>query len=96
MLPGPLKVLVLTEDWRRAAIESLPLLNRLACDVGVLDVRFFLRDQHPDLMDRFLKDGRSRTIPVIACFDAAGRELGHRVELLAAHAGMLRFFREFL
>ncbi|MHB1006335.1 MAG: thioredoxin family protein [Chloroflexota bacterium] len=79
-LPETLPVLVLAEDWCGDVIANLPVLGRLAAESGKLDVRVFLRDQNPDLMDQYLNQGKYRSIPVFVFFDPNFRELGRFVE----------------
>lgn len=79
-LPRPLNVLVLAEDWCADVIDNLPVLAHLAAQSGKLNPRIFLRDQHPDLMDLYLKDGQFRSIPVFAFFDERMTPLGHFIE----------------
>jgi selT/selW/selH-like putative selenoprotein len=76
----PLHVLVLAEDWCGDVIANLPVLGRLAAESGTLDIRVFLRDQNPDVMDQFLNNGAYRSIPVFAFFDAAFNPIGHWTE----------------
>src|SRR2546426_7601968 len=75
-LNGPLHVLVLAEDWCGDVIANLPVLAVLARESGTLDVRVFLRDQNPDLMQRYLNQGKYESIPVFAFFDDAFTEIG--------------------
>ena len=79
-LPQPLKVVALAEDWCGDVIANLPVLGRLAKESGTLDVRIFLRDENDDLMQRYLNQGKFRSIPVFAFFDDDMRELGHWIE----------------
>jgi hypothetical protein len=79
-LPKQLRVLVLAEDWCGDVIANLPVLGRLAKEVGTLDVRVFYRDQNPELMERWLNQGKYQSIPVFAFFDESFRELGHWIE----------------
>lgn len=79
-LPRPLDVLVLAEDWCGDVIDNLPVLVRIAEESGTLIPRIFLRDQNPDLMDQYLKDGQFRSIPVFAFFDEQMNPLGHFIE----------------
>jgi hypothetical protein len=53
-LPQPLQVIVLTEDWCDAAIVSIRVLVGLAAESSKLNLRFFLRDHNPDLMNQYL------------------------------------------
>ena len=59
---------------------SFPALVRLVEGQPDLQVRVFLRDENPDLMDQFLKDGKYRSIPVIVFFDASMNEVGRFTE----------------
>jgi len=79
-LPRPLDVLVLAEDWCGDVIDNLPILGRLAADSEKLNLRIFLRDQHPDLMDNYLNHGEFRSIPVFVFFDDDFAEIGRFVE----------------
>jgi len=79
-LAQPLHVVVLAEDWCGDVIANLPVLGRLAVESGKLDIRIFLRDQTPDIMDQYLKEGKYRSIPVFVFFDQAFEELGHWIE----------------
>lgn len=79
-LPKRLNVLVLAEDWCGDVVANLPILGRLANEVGTLDVRIFYRDQNLDLMERWLNQGKYQSIPVIVFYDQQFRELGHWIE----------------
>lgn len=83
-LPQQIHVLVITEDWCGDAMNNIPVLVCLARAGDRLDLRFVLRDQNPDLMARYLKDGQHHSIPVFVFFDANFRELGHWIERPAA------------
>ena len=82
-LPYSLHVIVLTEDWCDAAVANIPALVRLATESGKLDLRFFLRDQNPDLMNEYLKEGVYATIPAFVFFDQAFREIGRWYDMPA-------------
>jgi hypothetical protein len=73
-------VLVLAEDWCGDVVDNLPILGRLAEASGKLDLRIFLRDQNPDLMDQYLNKGEFRSIPVFAFLDERFANLGHFIE----------------
>jgi hypothetical protein len=45
-----------------------------------VELRVFLRDANPDVMDRYLKRGLYRTIPVFVFFDERMNELGRFME----------------
>jgi hypothetical protein len=75
-LDQQLQVLVLTEDWCNPAIVNLPMLGRLAEESGKLNLRIFLRDQNPDIMDLYLREGIHRTIPTVVFFTESFHQLG--------------------
>jgi hypothetical protein len=75
-----LKILVLTEDWCGDALVGFPALARLVEDAPDVELRVFLRDANPDVMDQYLKRGLYRTIPVMVFFDERMNELARYVE----------------
>ncbi len=70
------KLLVIAEDWCGDASSTVPILAKLAASVPGLELRIILRDQHPEVMDRYLTNG-SRSIPIVIALDEQFRELGH-------------------
>ena len=52
-----LKILVITEDWCGDALVGFPALARLVEDAPDVEMRVFLRDANPDVMDQYLKQG---------------------------------------
>lgn len=68
-VPGRWHLLVISEDWCGDAVNIVPVLARLAEAVPALDLRIITRDDHLDLMDAHLTDGRSRSIPVVLVLD---------------------------
>jgi hypothetical protein len=79
-LPRSLNVVALAEDWCGDVVANLPVLARLAREVGTLDVRIFYRDQNLDLMERWLNQGEYQSIPVFAFFDQSFKEMGRWIE----------------
>jgi Thioredoxin len=79
-LAGARHALVITEDWCGAAIASVPFVFKLGEELPRLEIRVFLRDQNPDIMDQYLKNGRYRSIPVFAFFDERMNELARFIE----------------
>jgi Thioredoxin len=75
-----LNVLVITEDWCGDALTNFPVLARMAEGVPNVEMRVFLRDQNPDLMDQYLNRGLYRSIPVFVFFDADMREIARFIE----------------
>lgn len=54
--------LVLTETWCGDAAPVLPIMEAFASQTDSLELRIALRDEHPELMDRFLTNN-ARSIP---------------------------------
>jgi hypothetical protein len=75
-----LKILVITEDWCGDALVGFPALARLVDGAPDVEMRVFLRDENPDVMDQYLKRGLYRTIPVIVFFDEQMNELARYME----------------
>ncbi len=64
----PAKILAIAEAWCGDVYRELPTVARIAEASGA-ELRIFLRDQNPDIMDEFLSnDGRSRAIPVVVFY----------------------------
>ncbi len=70
------RLLVLTEDWCGDASNTIPVLARLADSAPGVELRILRRDEHPELMDRYLTNG-ARSIPIVIALDREFRELGH-------------------
>jgi hypothetical protein len=70
------RLLALSEDWCIDASSTLPVLARWCESVPGLSLRILNRDEHPEVMDRYLTNG-SRSIPVVILLDAEHNELGH-------------------
>jgi hypothetical protein len=75
-----LKILVITEDWCGDALVGFPALARLVAGAPEVEMRVFLRDENPDVMDQYLKRGLYRTIPVFVFFDERMNELARFME----------------
>ncbi len=75
-----LRILVITEDWCGDALVGFPGLAKLVDDAPNVEMRVFLRDANPDVMDQYLKRGLYRTIPVIVFFDEQMNELARYME----------------
>ena len=75
-----LRILVITEDWCGDALVGFPGLARLVEGAPDVEMRVFLRDANPDVMDQYLKRGLYRTIPVFVFFDEHMTELARFME----------------
>lgn len=83
---GPAKVLALAEAWCGDVFRELPTAVRIA-EATDLDLRIFLRDENPDIMDEFLLNGKARAIPVFVFYTKQTRYITHFTERSAgAHA----------
>ena len=76
VLPGDRRLLVIAEDWCGDAVNTVPILAKLADATAGLELRIILRDANPQVMDQYLTNG-SRSIPVVIALDEDFRELGH-------------------
>jgi Thioredoxin len=75
LLSQPQTWLVLTESWCGDASQSLPVMQSLADLNPNIRLRILLRDENPELMDRYLTNGVSRSIPKLIAVDpATGKE----------------------
>src|SRR5438094_2026915 len=70
-----LNVAVLAEDWCGDVLRYLPAFARLAEAMQDWDMRIFYRDENADLIDRCLKEGKYRAIPVFLFFDKDMNEI---------------------
>jgi len=75
-----LNVLVITEDWCGDALYNVPVLAKLVEGNPDVEMRIFLRDKNPDLMDQYLNQGLYRSIPVFAFFDESMKEVARFIE----------------
>lgn len=69
-----IRALVLAEPWCGHCMLNLPILLHIA-EQAQFDVRFLLRDENLDLMDQYLTNGKSRTIPIVIFIDENGEEV---------------------
>lgn len=86
---GPRKLLAIAEAWCGDVYRELPTAVRIVEAVG-LQLRIFLRDENPDIMDEFLSNnGKSRAIPVFVFYTTETKYITHFTERSAsAHAGL--------
>ncbi|RYG74513.1 thioredoxin family protein [Lentibacillus lipolyticus] len=69
-----LRVIVLTEDWCGDAMLNIPILIRIAEKAGI-SAAFLPRDENLELMDQYLTNGTSRSIPKFIFIDNNGNEV---------------------
>ena len=74
---GPaVRFVVIAEDWCGDAANTVPVLAKLVDESPRAEMRVLRRDEHPDVMDRYLT-GTSRSIPIVIVLDADFHEVGH-------------------
>ena len=66
--------LILTEGWCGDAAQNLPVIEKIAAESVNIETRYLLRDENPQLMDRFSTDG-ARSIPKLIAIDAEAYEV---------------------
>jgi len=76
---GPARILALAEAWCGDVYRELPTIIRIAEATGA-DLRIFLRDENPDIMDEYLLNGKSRAIPVFIFYTKDTRYITHFTE----------------
>lgn len=86
---GPRKLLAIAEAWCGDVYRELPTAVRIAEAAG-MELRIFLRDENPDIMDEFVSNGgKSRAIPVFIFYTGDTKYITHFTERSAsAHAGL--------
>ena len=63
-------LVVITEAWCGDAAQNLPVFEKLAELNENLILKIFLRDEHEDLMNEYLTNGVSKSIPIIISVNA--------------------------
>ncbi len=58
-----INIIVITEPWCGDSLASLPVLKKMGEINGKWKIKVVLRDENPELIDRFLTNG-GRSIPV--------------------------------
>ena len=76
---GPLKILVIGEDWCPDVYRGMPVMAKIASECNI-EMKIFARDENLDLSDLFLKDGQYRSIPVCVFFSNELEYIGHWIE----------------
>jgi hypothetical protein len=69
------RLLVIAEDWCGDASNTIPILAEWADQVEGLELRIIRRDEHPEVMDRYLTNG-ARSIPIVIVLDEDGNPAG--------------------
>jgi len=71
----PIVWLILTEGWCGDTAQILPVIQKIADRTKKIQTRYILRDKNLDIMDQFLTNGRSRSIPKLICLDSTTLEV---------------------
>jgi Thioredoxin len=61
--------LSITEGWCGDAAQNLPAIQKIADESPNIEMKYLLRDENLDLMDKYLTNG-GRAIPIVICLDA--------------------------
>lgn len=67
--------LVITEGWCGDSAQILPYIKKMTEFAENIELRIILRDKYPEVMDAFLTDGKSRSIPKVIVLDAQTLEV---------------------
>lgn len=67
--------LILTEGWCGDAAQTIPTIQKMADQTKKIQTRYILRDEHLEIMDQFLTNGRARSIPKLICLDSKTLEI---------------------
>ena len=70
----PMTWLIITEAWCGDAAQNIPIIEKIAAESGIIETRYILRDENPELMDRFLTHG-ARSIPKLNALDSETLEV---------------------
>ncbi len=70
------RLLAIAEDWCGDASSTIPVLAKLGDQADCLEMRLIRRDEHPEVMDRYLTNG-ARSIPIVIALDEEFQEVGH-------------------
>lgn len=66
--------MIITEAWCGDAAQNIPIIEKIASENAIIETRYILRDENPELMDRFLTFG-ARSIPKLIALDAGTLEV---------------------
>lgn len=69
-----LRAVILAEPWCGHCMLNIPILLHLANKAN-MPVKFLLRDENLELMDQYLTNGKSRTIPIMIFINENGEEV---------------------
>ena len=67
--------MVLTEGWCGDSAQTLPYIYIMTKGNPNIKLRILPRDSNLDIIDKYLTNGKSRSIPCLVIFDTEGNEL---------------------
>lgn len=70
----PMTWVLLSEAWCGDAAQIVPVIGKIAQESDKIDLKIILRDEHLDMMDRYLTNG-GRSIPKLICLDQKNQEI---------------------
>jgi hypothetical protein len=70
----PQQWLIISEGWCGDAAQNIPMIAKAAALTPLVTLRLILRDEHVEVMDRFLTNG-TRSIPILVIADGETREV---------------------
>lgn len=66
---------VITEAWCGDAAQSVPIINKMAEESDNIELHLIFRDENLEVMDQFLYNGKSRSIPKLICLDGESMDV---------------------
>ena len=76
---GPVKMMVVGEDWCPDVYRGMPVMARIAEGSG-MEIRIFPRDANMDIMNEFLKEGQWASIPAVVFYTSSHQYICHWIE----------------
>ncbi|MBG9376690.1 thioredoxin family protein [Panacibacter sp. DH6] len=74
-ITAPQTWLILTEGWCGDAAQIIPVLQKMTALNNHIQLKCLLRDENLELMDQYLTNGISRSIPKLVVLDENNNEL---------------------
>ncbi len=74
---------VLTESWCGDAAQIVPVMNKIAEETDKIELRILLRDENPDLIDKFLTNG-GRAIPKLLFIKQEVKEQESKLKIIGS------------
>ncbi len=74
-ISSPQTWLVLTEGWCGDAAQIVPVIHAMATINQHIQLQMLLRDENPELMDLYLTNGKSRSIPKLVALSSTREEI---------------------